>query len=553
MYIPTTRSDRPIDLQSVPPEPSNAALTGSPAFESPLFQNGSAQDRVSLVNYRTPDSNLLGLQPDRQGIYTRTDSNGNTNYFTRIEGNTYQIGNFQMQGGNRPTWGLINPHTGGEILRLGNESGTWRAMEFMPAPKQYAPTPDGRIAFANDDGINKIEHAIIRLHEPWDRKTTDAMVRLYGQVILTPEGKGAVAQQLQKTLNAIRYSRDANGADESIAWNGIDGTDAAGVHRPNGRIEFSGWAVRNENNREFTELNIHEHTHKGAGSKDQWYQYSPEHARRSNYGGQQAPFTFDNAVNNADTLTLSVRVLNNDSGASRPAGSYGAPPEPGNAPRTGSRKPASGKQSQPRQSLQDRPEFEPYDPGKAGDWAIEGAELHRLVQEHTSQARPHATGSGRLRAPNAVAGAVAGLYALTHGAPAPAALWHQQPINSHAAGSQAAAALPNRTGEVSQRPASNDLLQDRIEIRRLVSGGLSTATARNMPEQDTMHALKVGRRDARDAESAGANHQESPHLKSGARPLERQAISDLAHGRGQLSRTEMPTRLQPQAELGLER
>lgn len=553
MYIPTTSSDRPVDLQSVPPEPSNASRTGSPTFEAPLFQNAPSQDSVNLSNYRTPDSNLLGLQPDRQGIYTRTDSNGNTSYFTRFEGNTYQVGNFQMQEGNRPTWGLMNPRTGDEVLRLENEGGAWRAMESVRAPKQYAATPEGRISFANDDGIKKIEHAITRLHEPWDPKTTDAMLRLYGQGILTPEGKSVVEQQLLKTLNALKHSRDTNGADESVAWNGIDGTDAAGVSRPNGRIEFSGWAVHNENARDFTELDIHEHTHKGAGSKDQWYQYSPEEARRSNYGGQQAPFTFGNAVNNADTLTLSVRVLNGDPGASRSTGAYGAPLEPGNAPRAGSRKLASGKQAQAGQTLQEKPEFKQYEPGKADDWAIEGAELHRLVQEHTSQARPHAANSGRLRAPNAVAGAVAGLYALAHGAPAPAALWHRQTIDSHAAGNQAAATLPNRAGEVGQQPVSDDLRQDRLEIRRLVSGGLSTATARNMPEQDAMHALKVGRGDTRDTESAGAHHQEAQHLGSSARPRERQAISDLAHGRGQLNRTEMPARLQPQAELGLER
>jgi hypothetical protein len=422
---------------------------------------------------------------------------------------------------------------------------------YIPATSFDRPTtPEGRISFANDDGIKRIERAITRLHEPWDPRTTDAMVRLYGQGILAPEGRGAVEQQLIKTLNAIKYSRATRGADESIAWNGIDGTDAAGVSRPDGHIEFSGWAVQNENVRDFTELNIHEHTHKGARSQDLWYQYSPADARRSNYGGQQAPFTFNNAVNNADTLTLSVRVLSSNSRASRSTDLYSAPPEPGNTPQIGSRELASDKQSQDGQSLQDRLEFKQYEHGKADDWAIEGAELHRLVQEHASQARLHTADSGRLRAPNAVAGAVAGLYALTHSAPAPAALWHQQAIHSHAAGSQAAAALLDRATESSQRPVSDDLRHDRLAIRRLVSGGQPTATARNMPEQDTMHALKTGRRDARDTE---AHRHEWQHLESNARPRERQAISDLAHGRGPLSRTEMPTRSQPQAELGLER
>lgn len=552
MYIPATNSDHPIDSQSVPPEPSNASRTGGSGFETPLFQHAPSQDRVSLFNYRTPDSNLLGLQPDQQGIYTRTDSHGNTSHFTRIEGNTYQLGNFQMQEGNRPTWGLMNPRTGGEVLRLENEGGAWRPIEPAHALNNlYATTPEGRISFANDDGIKKIERAIIRLHEPWDPRTSDAMVRLYGPGILTPEGKDAVEQQFIKTLNAIKYSRATNGADESIAWNGIDGTDAIGVSRPNGRIEFSGGAVRDLNARAFTELNIHEHTHKGASAKDQWYQSFPESGRSPNYGNHLAPFTFNNAVNNADTLTLSVRVLT-DSGTFRPAGSYSAPPESGYAPRPKHQELALGKQPPAGQS-QDRFEFERYEPGKSDNWAIEGAELHRLAQEHASQARPHTASSGRLRAPNAVAGAVAGLYALTRSTPAPAALWHQQAINSHAAGSQAAAALSGHTGEVGQQAVSEDLRHDRIEIRKLASGRLSGAAARHLPEQDTMHALKVGRRDARDTESASAHHHKSQHMESNAGSRERQAISDLAHGRGQLGRTEMPARLQPEAGLGLER
>ncbi|WP_147293172.1 hypothetical protein [Dyella monticola] len=133
------------------------------------------------------------------------------------------------------------------------------------------------------------------------------MSKLFGPEASTPEGRARIKQEFLATLKALLKSKDAGGADIAIE-NLRPG--AAAESRSNGIIAFAPNSA-GQSDQALTETMVHEHTHAGAHTNDGWY-LDRAGNRRPNLGGQLYPFTFDNAVNNADTVARSATALANN-------------------------------------------------------------------------------------------------------------------------------------------------------------------------------------------------------------------------------------------------
>ncbi|HUB90398.1 MAG TPA: hypothetical protein VMA74_11800 [Dyella sp.] len=269
------------------------------APETPdMRARSDSSDLSDLFNYRVSPRNLDGLQPDRYGIFTRNNSNRTNSYFTKIDEDVYQLGGFDRQS---QTWRVLDPRSGQEVatLELERKDGKW-------LPKNLGK----RMLRALDGAIENVRRAKAQIGRAWMQGTNWAMQKLFGGGAFTPQGRQRIEAGLNNTLQALEKSKREG------AWNLRVGHEG-GPNRPaavafnNGTIQFSRYALRNWSDPDLNELMVHEHTHTGAGARDHWY-LNRNHDRLPNWGGGLSPFTFNNALNNADTLARSSGVLANN-------------------------------------------------------------------------------------------------------------------------------------------------------------------------------------------------------------------------------------------------
>lgn len=275
---------------------------------TPLVTRGEDSPNVgNLSNYRVHPDHLRGLQPDRRGIYTRNNANGNKTYFAKVGGNAYQVGGFDRS---TASWRVLDPKSGNPVFKLVSEGGKWKPANLAPTSKQYPQGAWGRVFRALDAGIDNVKQAKNELFGNWSSRTNASMRKLFGGGAFQPAGKARIDAGFNHTLRAMEKSKSDGGRNLSITDKfGPYGPSAAAY--PNGKIEISSYAVKNWKDADLNELMVHEHTHTGAGTTDHWY-LNANHERLPNWGGRVGDFTFHNAVNNADTLARSASVLNNN-------------------------------------------------------------------------------------------------------------------------------------------------------------------------------------------------------------------------------------------------
>ncbi|HUA79377.1 MAG TPA: hypothetical protein VL997_03320 [Dyella sp.] len=134
------------------------------------------------------------------------------------------------------------------------------------------------------------------------------MSKLFGPEAATPAGRARIKQELLATLQALLKSKNEGGAD--IRIENLAQPKAAAEYRPDGIIAFAPKSA-GESDQDLAETMVHEHAHAGAHAKDGWYLDRGDNPFQ-NLQGQLYPFTFDNAVTNADTLARSVTTLANN-------------------------------------------------------------------------------------------------------------------------------------------------------------------------------------------------------------------------------------------------
>lgn len=261
-----------------------------------------------LSAYRVPPRTLHGLQPDRNGIYTRNNSDGSKSYFTRVYGNVHQIGGFDWQS---VTWRMLDPRSGREVATLERKGREWVPKEQAQPPSQPVPQGlRGRILRALDSAIENVRQAKTQIHRAWTRATNWAMQKLFGPDAFTPQGRQRIEAGLNNTLHALEKSKRDGARNLRVGNEGGPNSPSA-VAFNDGTIQFSRYTLRNWRDADLNELMVHEHTHTGAGTRDHWY-LNRNHDRLPNWGGGLSPFTFGNALNNADTLARSSGVLANN-------------------------------------------------------------------------------------------------------------------------------------------------------------------------------------------------------------------------------------------------
>lgn len=313
-----------------------------------------------LSQYQVSPGNLRGLKPDRNGIYTRIGLDQSRSYFARVGSGVYQVGGFDKQ---NHSWKVLDPRSGKAVARLEQEDGEWvpaqrsprsvrqpvssqgrepqsgqyavqqrggggqTSQPGKPRPQQgqgggggtsgvQTPQPEqnssvyrGRIEKAVDGAIGWIRGAMAKLHQPWSRALTEEMYKLFGKEALTEEGKARIEQKLGQTLQFLEQSKSSG--EGNLHSGGVDPQhpDAPAFANPStGDIYFKDSTLRMAQDRDLVEMMVHEATHAGAQTEDNWYLY-PNEERHANWDGQEKPFNFDNAVNTADSMAHAVRAL----------------------------------------------------------------------------------------------------------------------------------------------------------------------------------------------------------------------------------------------------
>jgi hypothetical protein len=286
---------------------------GAPSTTPPLVTRGEQSPNAgNLLNYRVNPGNLRQLQPDRNGIYTRNHAGGNKAYFAKIDGNVYQVGGFDRS---TTSWRVLDPKSGNAVFKLVSEGGKWKPKELASASRQYPQGDWGRIFKSLDAGIDNVKQAKGELRGTWSNRTSSAMRKLYGGGAFLPAEKTRIEAGFNGTLRAMEKTKRQGGSNLSITNRFGPYGPSAAAH-DNGKIEISSYALKNWKPDDLNELMVHEHTHTGAGTTDHWY-LNAYHDRLPNWGGRLGNFTFNNAVNNADTLARSVSVLTNNWPVSR--------------------------------------------------------------------------------------------------------------------------------------------------------------------------------------------------------------------------------------------
>jgi hypothetical protein len=260
-----------------------------------------------LLDYRVNSHRLNRLTPDRHGIYTEIDGSNYKTHFAKIHGNFYQVGGFDRA---TRTWRLLDPSSGREVFKLEKEGGQWTVKGLMPPRKTYPPGLRGRMFQALDGGIENVRQAKTQIFGNWSRGTSSSMQKLFGGGAFTPAGKARIRDGFDNTLRAMEQSKRSGGSNLSIGTN-LSPYGPSAVAFDNGQIRFAPYALRTWSNANLNELMVHEHTHTGAGTHDHWY-LNENLQRLPNWGGSLGRFTFNSALNNADTLARSTSVLANN-------------------------------------------------------------------------------------------------------------------------------------------------------------------------------------------------------------------------------------------------
>jgi hypothetical protein len=281
---------------------------GAPAT-TPLVTRAEDSPNVgNLPNYRVDPGNLGRLQPDRHGIYTRNNAGGNKTYFAKIGGNVYQVGGFDRS---TTSWRVLDPKSGNAVFKLVPEGGKWKPKELASASRQYPQGAWGRVFRALDAGIDNVKQAKGELRGAWSNRTSASMRKLYGGGAFQQVGKARIEAGFDGTLRAMEKTKREGGRNLSITSRFGPYGPSAAAHA-DGRIEISSFSLGgNWTADDLNELMVHEHTHTGAGTTDHWY-LNAHHDRLPNWRGSVGHFTFNNAVNNADTLARSTSVLINN-------------------------------------------------------------------------------------------------------------------------------------------------------------------------------------------------------------------------------------------------
>ncbi|RDS82123.1 hypothetical protein DWU98_08725 [Dyella monticola] len=133
------------------------------------------------------------------------------------------------------------------------------------------------------------------------------MDKLFNRSNFSDGDKAAIKRGFDGTLRDLEQNKREGARRLIIGYEGGPNSPSA-VAFNDGTISFSRYAVNTMRPADLRELTVHEHTHTGAGTADHWY-LTRNHDRFPNWGGNLSPFTFQNAVNNADTLARSSSVL----------------------------------------------------------------------------------------------------------------------------------------------------------------------------------------------------------------------------------------------------
>ncbi|HTV84614.1 MAG TPA: hypothetical protein VME63_04370 [Dyella sp.] len=316
---PPGAPDTPVSYQGpgIPPQARNASAA-SPSFnaspvraERPAGTPPGAPDTPvtrlrsgDLHQYRVSPNHLRGLQPDRNGIYTRTLADRSRHYFADVDGDIYRVGGFDRQS---LTWQVLDPRSGKEVAPLQRTDGKWTA---AAAPASYPRGYRGTILRALDGGIHNVILALTQVRGNWSRATSATMNTLFGRGASSEGGKARIEQGLRNTLNQMQESKRTGARNLQVGGEGGPNSPSA-VAFGNGTVQFTKYTLRNWRPADLNELMVHEFTHTGAGTKDHWY-LNRNNGRIPNWGGSISPLTFHNAVNNADTLARSSSVLANN-------------------------------------------------------------------------------------------------------------------------------------------------------------------------------------------------------------------------------------------------
>lgn len=315
--------------------------------------------RQDLSRYQVDRSRLDGLQPDRNGVYTRVNHDGREEHFIDMGRNVYQVGDFDSH---TSTWHVLDPKTGKAVGTLGrpdNVGTKWVWQSDLPpevvpgpqgaggtrgaggtqggggaqrgggtqggggiqpgpgagsrrpgisqVPRQVLAKFSDRLMQALDKGIQTVQRALDQIDEKWSDATAQIMSKLFGPEALTPEGRKRIKQQLLATLAALQKSKSERGAD--IKMEDLSGSGAAAQAHPwDGTISFDPSTVGRESDEQLAETMVHEHMHVGTETDDKWY-LNPDESRRPKLDHMIYPFTFENAVDNADTVARAATTL----------------------------------------------------------------------------------------------------------------------------------------------------------------------------------------------------------------------------------------------------
>jgi len=109
----------------------------------------------------------------------------------------------------------------------------------------------------------------------------------------------------------MEKTKRQNGRNLSTCQGSWPGGPSAQAWPSTGEICFAPHALKSWRDADLNELAVHEHTHTGAYTNDNWY-LKKDLGRYPNWSGYTAPFTFNNALNNADTMARATSVLANN-------------------------------------------------------------------------------------------------------------------------------------------------------------------------------------------------------------------------------------------------
>ncbi|HTV87288.1 MAG TPA: hypothetical protein VME63_17970 [Dyella sp.] len=191
----------------------------------------------------------------------------------------------------------------------GGASGTSRT--GAPPSESHSAADRGHMARLVDGAIDWIEGAIAKLHQPWSRALTEEMNKLFGDEALTEEGKARIEQKLEQTLKFLQQSKSSGEGNLHISGENLNPQHPnapAFTNTVTGDIYFKPDFMRQTSESYLIQTMVHEATHAGAKTVDDWYLY-PNEERYPNWDGHQALFNFDTAINTADSLAHAVQAF----------------------------------------------------------------------------------------------------------------------------------------------------------------------------------------------------------------------------------------------------